>query len=59
MNLRFYLSFVASLVITTACSLAQEKSVRPSINDSFVDPNATEYVERLEIESRGVFSKRS
>jgi len=59
MNLRFHLHFVASLVITTTCSLAQEKSVRPGINDSFVDPNAKDYVERFEIESREVFSKRS
>ncbi len=37
---------------------AQEKSVRPGINDSFKDPNVKEFVERFEIESREVFSKR-
>ena len=31
---------------------AQEKSVRPGINDSFKDPNVKEFVERFEIESR-------
>lgn len=38
---------------------AQEKSVRPGINDSFRDPNVTEYIEKFEIESREVFSKRA
>ena len=37
---------------------AQEKSVRPGINDSFKDPNVKEFVERFEIESREVFAKR-
>lgn len=36
----------------------QDKSVRPGINDSFRDPNVKEFVERFEIESREVFSKR-
>lgn len=37
---------------------AQEKSVKPGINDSFRDPNVGEFVERFEIESREVFAKR-
>ena len=37
---------------------AQEKSVRPGINDTFRDPNVQEFVERFEIESREVFAKR-
>jgi len=38
--------------------LAQEKSVRPGINDSFRDPKVSEYQEKFEIESREVFAKR-
>ena len=37
---------------------AQEKSVRPGINDNFKNPNAKQFVERFETESREVFSKR-
>ncbi len=38
--------------------LAQDKSVRPGINDSFRDPKVSEFQEKFEIESREVFSKR-
>lgn len=37
---------------------AQEKSVRPGINDNFKNPNAKQFVERFETESREVFAKR-
>ena len=37
---------------------AQEKSVKPGINDSFLKPNPDEFVERFEIESREVFAQR-
>lgn len=37
---------------------AQEKSVRPGINDTFKNPNVKDFVERFEIESREVFLKR-
>ena len=39
-------------------AIAQEKSVRPGINDSFKDPEVTEWVTRFEGESREVFEKR-
>ncbi|MEQ1825550.1 MAG: methyltransferase domain-containing protein [Pirellula sp.] len=39
--------------------VAQDKSVRPGINDSFRDPNIKEYLEKFEIESREVFAKRN
>ena len=39
-------------------AFSQDKSVKPGINDSFRDPKVSEYVERFEIESREVFSKR-
>ncbi|MDZ4850587.1 MAG: class I SAM-dependent methyltransferase [Pirellulaceae bacterium] len=38
--------------------MAQEKSVRPGINDSFRDPKVSEFQEKFEIESREVFAKR-
>jgi len=38
---------------------AQEKSVKPGINDSFRDPKVEEYIEKFEIESREVFLKRN
>jgi ubiquinone/menaquinone biosynthesis C-methylase UbiE len=45
--------------MTAAPSLvAQDKSVRPGINDSFRDANVKEYVERFEVESREVFNRR-
>lgn len=37
---------------------AQEKSVRPGINDAFKNPKVTEWVTRFEGESREVFDKR-
>lgn len=37
---------------------AQEKSVRPGVNDNFKNPNAKQFVERFETESREVFAKR-
>jgi len=35
---------------------AQEKSVRPGINDTFRDPDPKQFTERFEIESREVFA---
>jgi len=37
---------------------AQEKSVRPGVNDTFRDPDPKAFTERFEIESREVFAKR-
>ena len=50
-------AFFATLAIQ-ALLIAQEKSVRPGINDSFRDPNVKEFVERFEVESREVFNRR-
>jgi len=47
-----------TLVGWTSHASAQEKSVRPGINDNFKNPNAKQFVERFETESREVFSKR-
>ncbi len=54
----FILSIILCYTMTTA-AIAQEKSVRPGINDSFRDANVSEYIEKFEIESREVFSKRA
>lgn len=37
---------------------AQEKSVKPGINDSFRDPDVKEFVGRFEVESREIFAHR-
>jgi len=37
---------------------AQEKSVKPGINDTFKNPNPKDFVEKFEVESREVFAKR-
>ena len=52
-------ALIAALLTLLACpAISQEKSVKPGVNDSFRDPKVWEYVERFEIESREVFSKR-
>jgi ubiquinone/menaquinone biosynthesis C-methylase UbiE len=52
----FAVAMIAGL--TVASSSAQEKSVRPGVNDNFKNPDAKKFVERFETESREVFSKR-
>ena len=44
--------------VLASSTMAQEKSVRPGINDSFRDPNVSEFQEKFEVESREVFAKR-
>jgi len=44
---------------STTLTQAQEKSVRPGINDSFKDPDVDEFVRRFEIESREVYARRN
>ncbi|MBL8850949.1 MAG: methyltransferase domain-containing protein [Planctomycetaceae bacterium] len=50
---------VFSLLIVSGGAAAQERSVRPGINDSFRDPDVDEFVKRFEIESREVFVLRN
>lgn len=50
------IAFLNVSLLDTA--FAQDKSVKPGINDSFRDPNVTEFTERFEIESREVFALR-
>lgn len=49
---------IPSVMGLTGHVSAQEKSVRPGINDNFKNPNAEQFVERFETESREVFAKR-
>lgn len=55
------LALILSALEATAPSwaIAQEKSVRPGINDPFKNPKVTEWVTRFEGESREVFDKRT
>jgi ubiquinone/menaquinone biosynthesis C-methylase UbiE len=49
-----------SLLITAGTALpAQEKSVRPGINEPFRDPNVEDFIGKFEIESREVFTRRA
>jgi ubiquinone/menaquinone biosynthesis C-methylase UbiE/intracellular sulfur oxidation DsrE/DsrF family protein len=55
---RLRIAFVATLLSATWTLSAQEQSVRPGINDSFLDPNVKDFVGRFEVESREVFARR-
>lgn len=44
--------------ITTAGVFSQEKSMRPGINDAFVDPDVEAFIGRFEVESREVYLRR-
>lgn len=46
------------LVCGTALVSAQEKSVRPGVNDAFRNPDVAEFAGRFETESREVFAQR-
>jgi len=50
---------VVSIFLLGSECLAQDKSVKPGINDTFKDPKVQEYVEKFEVESREVFQKRN
>ncbi len=55
------LTLTGTLVCCVLLSLpaeAQDKSVKPGINDSFKDPNVADFVSRFEVESREVYNKR-
>jgi len=53
-----YLSLWILVSLGNVRGLAQDKSVKPGINDSFRDPNVSEFTERFEIESREVYALR-
>lgn len=55
----WYAAFAALLLCFPALpATAQEKSVKPGINDAFRDPNVQEFVGKFEVESREVFVRR-
>ncbi len=49
-------ALLATVLLMPLC--AQEKSVRPGVNDTFREPDPKAFTERFEIESREVFAKR-
>jgi predicted methyltransferase len=51
-------AFVLAVLSFSVPVLAQDKSVRPGINDPFKNPDLKKYVETFEGESREVFAKR-
>ena len=51
------LMVIACLV--TATATAQNKSVKPGINDAFKNPNTKEFLGKFEVESREVYAKRA
>lgn len=52
-------TLLAIMILLTPLSIsAQEKSVKPGINESFENPSVPEYVERFEREGRDAFDHR-
>jgi ubiquinone/menaquinone biosynthesis C-methylase UbiE len=49
---------LALLALTALAVAAQEKSVRPGINDPFKDPDVKEFQGKFEVESREVYTQR-
>lgn len=51
---------LSTIAVLTFCGTgyAQKESVKPGINDSFIAPKVTEYVERFEREGREVYDHR-
>ncbi|MBX3423196.1 MAG: class I SAM-dependent methyltransferase [Pirellulaceae bacterium] len=56
---RFRTGFLVCVICWISHALvAQDTSLRPGINDSFVDPNVSDFVSRFEVESREVYALR-
>lgn len=53
-------SVTMALLFIAAIALAQEQSVKPGINDKFIDPKmkVDEWTQKFETESREIFSQR-
>ncbi len=58
MTSTFRLTLTLALALVSVGLRAQEKSVRPGINDTFRDPDPREFQGRFETESREVFARR-
>lgn len=56
--------FSRLILVTLGCyavgtaGLAQDTSVKPGINDAFRNPDAQDFIERFEVESREVYARR-
>jgi ubiquinone/menaquinone biosynthesis C-methylase UbiE len=59
MSVRFLQLLATFCLCLSANLIAQETSVNPGINASFISPDAKEFIEKFEIESREVFSRRT
>lgn len=55
---KYLVGFLTCAVSCVAIAVAQEKSVKPGVNDSFRDPDVKAFIERFEVESREVFTRR-
>jgi len=59
MSRRFFRAVLVGLLMAVgSVAGAQEKSVRPGVNDTFKDPDLKQFQERFETESREIFAKR-
>lgn len=56
--MRVCMLLVLLLSIQVAPSHAQDKSVKPGINDHFKDPNVKDFLGKFEVESREIYSQR-
>lgn len=59
--MRLLVHLIVSFVLAVSFAgtlIAQETSVKPGINDSFRDPDVTQFQDRFETESREVFARR-
>ena len=52
------IAFIAGLLLTSIAAQAQDKSVKPGINETFRDPNPQEFLGKFEVESRQVSAHR-
>ncbi|MBI1348723.1 methyltransferase domain-containing protein [bacterium] len=59
LSLRRLSLFLIAIVAVTTSVMAQEKSVKPGVNDSFRDPDVAAFVKRFEVESREVYTRRN
>src|SRR5438874_1836666 len=57
-NLSGFLLLLALCGAVALPAAAQEKSVRPGINQPFDNPDVKEFLGKFEVESREVFAKR-
>src|SRR5262249_57390524 len=57
--MRYTLAAIVWLAVQVGLASAQEKSVKPGINDPFKDPDVAEFLKKFEIESREIYAQRA